>query len=225
MTVAAVILAAHATSALRDVEGVPNVRRLVETAWAGGATPIVVVTSDPDGAVAAALAGSPAVLAAPAPMAGGPAAQVCRGIDVACAEVDGTAAALVWPARMGWVDAETVTSLIEAHGADRAAVLRPAFGGATGWPALVPVAHVEALRGMSADLAPDDLVDALGAAVGGRNLVEVGDPGTVHDLDTPRGDLPPFEGPPEPPARHHHEWGSPAASGPDEPPEPPRMVR
>jgi CTP:molybdopterin cytidylyltransferase MocA len=223
VTVAAVILAAHPGSALRPVEGVPNVRRLVDTAWAGGATPIVVVSADPDGAVAAALAGSPAVLAAPAPMAGGPVAQISRGIDAARSEVDGTDAALAWPARMGWVDAETVTSLIEAHGADRANVLRPSFDGAAGWPALIPVVHLEVLRGLAADLVPDDLVNALAAAVGGR-LVDVGDPGTVHDLDTPRAELPPFEGPPEPPGGHRHEWGSPAASGPDVPPQPPRTV-
>ncbi len=223
MTVAAVILAARPESALRDVEGVPNIRRLVDTAWAGGATPLVVVSFDPDGVVAAALAGSPALLAAPAPELGGPVSQISRAIDVAVAEVDGTDAALVWPARMGWVDAETVTSLIEAHGADRAAILRPTFGGAAGWPALVPVVHLGVLRGLAADLSPDGTLDALAAAVGGR-LVEVGDPGTVHDLDTTRDDLPPFEGPPEPPAGHRHEWGSPAAAGPDTPPEPPRTV-
>lgn len=223
MTVAAVIFAAHPDSALRDVDGVTNARRLVDTAWAGGATPIVVVSFDPDGAVAAALAGSPAILAAPAPEAGGPVGQVFRGIDVARAEVDGTDAALVWPARMGWVDAETVTSLIEAHGSDRSAILRPAFRGVVGWPALVPVDHLGVLRGQAADLAPDDLLVALEAAVG-RRLVEVGDPGTVHDLDTSREDLPRFEGPPEPPAGHRHEWGSPAAAGPDAPPEPPRTV-
>jgi hypothetical protein len=54
--------------------------------------------------------------------------------------------------------------------------------------------------------------------------VEVGDPGTTHDLDTPRDALPPFEGPPEPPAGHRHEWGSPAAAGPDEAPAPPRTI-
>ena len=223
MTVAAVILAARPESALRDVEGVPNARRLADTAWAGGALPIVVVSLDPEGAVAAALAGSPAVLAAPAPREAGPVGQICRGIDVARAEVDGTDAALVWPARMGWVDAETVTSLIEAHGTDRAAVLRPAFGGEAGWPALVPVAHLDALRALDPALMPGPLVDALVNAVGGR-VVDLGDPGAVHDLDTPRSDLPPFEAPPEPAAAHHHEWGSAAASGPDEPPEPARTI-
>jgi CTP:molybdopterin cytidylyltransferase MocA len=223
MTVAAVILAARPGSALREVDGVANARRLADTAWAGGALPIVVVAADPDGAVAGALAGSPAVLAAPAPEAGGPVGQICRGIDVARAEIDGTTAALVWPARMGWVDAETVTSLIEAHGVDHAAVLRPAFRGKAGWPALVPAVRLEALRALDAGLQPGELIEALVAAVGGH-LVEAGDPGTVLDLDTPRDDLPPFEAPPEPASLHHHEWGSPAAAGPDEPPEPARTV-
>ncbi|HSW43238.1 MAG TPA: NTP transferase domain-containing protein [Patescibacteria group bacterium] len=223
MTVAAVILAAHRGIALRDVEGVPNARRLADAAWAGGALPIVVVAFDPDGAVANALAGSVAVLAAPGPQAAGPVGLVCRGIDVARAQIEGTAAALIWPARMGWVDAETVTSLIEAHGAARGTVFRPAFRGEAGWPALVPTAHLEALRALDPKLMPGPLLDALANAVGGR-LVELGDPGTVHDLDTPRAELPAFEGPAEPMSAHHHEWGSPAAAGPDEPPAPPRTV-
>jgi hypothetical protein len=223
MTVAAIILAGDPDTALRDVEGVPGARRLVDTAWAGGATPIVVVAADPGGAVAAALAGSPAVLAGPAPAEGGPVGQMARGFDVARAEVDGTAAALLWPARMGWVDAETVTSLIEVHGVDRLAVLRPAFRGAAGWPALVPTGHLDALRALDPGLAAEAAIEALVAAGGGR-LVELGDPGTTHDLATPRAALPPFEGPPEPAGEHHHEWGSPAAAGPDEPPAPARTV-
>jgi hypothetical protein len=223
MTVAAVILAARPAGALREVEGVPNARRLVDTAWAGGAMPIVVVSADPDGAVARVLAGSTALLADPAAEEEGPVGQVCRGIDLARAEVAGTAAALVWPARMGWVDAETVTSLIEAHGADPTAVLRPAFRSETGWPVLVPIVHLETLRALDAGLMPGPLVEALTAAVGGR-FVDLGDPGTVHDLDTARAELPPFEAPPEPASALHHEWGSPAAAGPDESPDPARSV-
>lgn len=223
MTVAAVILAAQSSSALREVEGVANVRRLADTAWAGGALPIVVVSFDPDGAVANALAGSPAILAAPAPQEAGPGGQICRGIDVARAEVDGSDAALVWPARMGWVDAETVTSLIEAHGIDRGAVLRPAFRGEAGWPILLPVTHLDTLRALPAELAPDLLAARL-AELAPTRLLELGDPGAVLDLETPRERLPLFEGPPEPPAAQQHEWGSSAAAGPDEPPDPARTV-
>jgi CTP:molybdopterin cytidylyltransferase MocA len=185
--------------------------------------PIVVVSADPDGAVARVLAGSTALLADPAAEEHGPVGQVCRGIDVARAEVLGTEAALVWPARMGWVDAETVTSLIEAHGADRTAVVRPAFRGEAGWPVLVPVVHLKTLCALDAGLMPRPLLEALSAAVGGR-VVELGDPGTVHDLDTPRADLPPFEAPPESASALHHEWGSAAAAGPDESPDPARTV-
>ena len=223
MTVAAVIIADLPENALREVEGVANARRLVDTAWAGGALPIVVVSANPDGAVARALAGSTALLADPAAEGEGPVGEICRGIDLARAEVVGTEAALVWPARMGWVDAETVTSLIEAHGADRAAVLRPAFRSEAGWPVLVPVLHLETLRALDAGLMPGLLVEALTAAVEGR-LVELGDPGTVHDLDTPRAELPPFEAPPEPVSALHFEWGSTAAAGPDESPDPARTV-
>ena len=64
MTVAAVILAATPESALADADGQPRVRRLVDVAWAGGAVPVIVVAPDPDGLVAAALAGAPATLVA-----------------------------------------------------------------------------------------------------------------------------------------------------------------
>jgi hypothetical protein len=223
MTVAACILAASAGSALQDVEGTPNVRRLADLAWAGGATPVVVLAPDPDGALATALAGSPVVVGTPAPISGGPVAQSARAIDLARAELDATDAALIWPARLGWVDAETVTSLIEAHGIHPADVIRPAFHGVAGWPILLPVERLEGFRGLPAELMPDDLAARFAEQAPVR-LVELGDPGTVLGLDTPRRSLPPFEGPPEPPAAQHHEWGSPAAAGPDEPPSPPRSV-
>ncbi len=220
MTVAACILAASAESALRDVDGTPNVRRLVDLAWAGGAFPVVVVAADPEGAIAAALAGATVILGTPAPVALGPAGQMARAIDLAAAEVDATDAALLWPARMGWLDAETVTSLIEAHGTDRGTVLRPAFRGEAGWPILVPVGLLATLRSLSPELMPPAIADALAEAAPTR-LVELGDPGVVLGLDTPRDALPPFDGPPEPPTGQRHEWGALVAAGPDEAPAPP----
>ena len=221
MTVAACILASSAEIALRDVDGTPNVRRLVDLAWAGGALPVVVVVSpDPQGAVAAALAGAPVVLAAPAAADAGPAGQMARAIELACGEVDATDAALLWPAGMGWLDAETVTSLIEAHGADRDALLRPAFRATPGWPILLPVGRLPALRALSADLGPEEISGALATLLPTRSI-ELGDPGIVLGLDTPRDGLPRFEGPPEPPPDRRHEWGALVAAGPDEAPEPP----
>jgi CTP:molybdopterin cytidylyltransferase MocA len=217
MTVAAVILAASVESALADAAGRPTVRRLVELAWAGGAVPIVVVAPDEDGQVAAALAGSGAVLAEPAPMQGGPVAQIARGMAVAREGVGETDAAIVWPARLVWVDAETVTSMIEAHGMDEQSILRPAWRGEAGWPALVPVVHAALLASVAPNRMLNDVLDdlvGLGAPV---RLIDLGDPGVIHDRSTPRDELPEYKGPPAPIAAAP-EWGAAAADREDDSP-------
>ncbi len=206
MTVAAVILSATSDGALADTLGQPRVRRLVDIAWSGGALPVVVVAPDESGAVRAALVGSEAVYGSPAPVEGGAAGQMLRGAELAVDEVRETSAILIWPARMTWVGPETVTSLIEAHGTDVATMLRPAWDGRPGWPVLIPIAALDALRSVPADSMPDGVVEAVTAVIASR-LVEVGDPGVVHDAETAVADLPPYEGPPDPPAGHTHEWG------------------
>ena len=211
MTVAAVILSATTEGALTDTLGQPRVRRLVDLAWSGGAMPVMVVTPDPDGAVVAALLGTEAIHGSPAPAEAGPVGQMVRGAELAMAEVRNTTAVLLWPARMTWVGPETITSLIEAHGPDPAMVLRPGWQGEPGWPVLVPLIHLEALRAVPPDRMPPDVIAELVAAVPSR-IVEVGDPGVIHDFDTAAADLPAYEGPPDPPAGHTHEWGADVAS-------------
>jgi CTP:molybdopterin cytidylyltransferase MocA len=218
MTVAAVILAASPDSALADADGLPSVRRLADTAWSGGATPVVVVSGDPDGTVAAALAGSPVTLAEPAPLDEGPAGQIGRGAAVARGEVTETNGVLVWPARMTWVGPETVTSLIELHGTDPAALLRPTWEGQPGWPVLLPVEHLAMLGAVSPSRMPDEIVGDLIAAGVVDRLVDLGDPGVTIDRGTARADLPPYLGPLEPAAGHVHEWGAAQAEGTDEGP-------
>ena len=206
MTVAAVILSATAADALLDTFGQPRVRRLADLAWSGGAMPIVVVAPDPDGTVAAALVGSEAVLGSPATTDTDLVGQIGRGAEVALAEVRDTTAILVWPARMTWVGPETVTSLIEAHGMVVDAILRPAWHGEPGWPVLVPTIHLDALAAIAAERAPADVIDELARTIASR-AIDVGDPGVIHDADTAATDLPAYEGPPDPPAGHRHEWG------------------
>jgi CTP:molybdopterin cytidylyltransferase MocA len=215
VTVAAVILSSTPEGAVTPADGVPRVRRMADTAWAGGALPIVVVAADPDGSVAGALGGSVARLVPPADPAAGPAGQMAHGFRAAIAAVRETDAALLWPARLCWVDAETLTSLIEAHGVDRTAILRPAWHGTPGWPALVPTDLLAALATVAHDRMPEDVPGALAAA--GHRVVslDLGDPGCVLGAATPRADLPSYEGPPEPASGHHHEWGA-AAAGPPE---------
>jgi CTP:molybdopterin cytidylyltransferase MocA len=218
MTVAAVILAASRESALRDVDGQVAVRRLADAAWSGGAIPIVVVTADPDGAVAAALAGASVTLAEPALSSGGPVAQMDRGLRLTRELVGETEAGLVWPARMVWVGPETVTSLIEASGLDRGSLLRPLFDGAPGWPVVFPLEHLDRLAGISPNLMPDDIIaEAIRAGVPARTL-ELGDPGVTHDASVARAQLPAYVGPPEPGAAHQHEWGAALADQPEDAP-------
>ena len=211
MTVAAIILSATADGAVADTLGQPRVRRLADLAWSGGALPIVVLAPDPEGVVAAALVGSEAVYGSPAPPESGPVGQMVRGTELALGEVSDTSAVLLWPARLTWVGPETITSLIEAHGTDRGSMLRPAWHGEPGWPVLVPTAHLGALRAVAPDRMPPFVIEDLAATVPTR-IVEVGDPGVTHDVETAPDDLPTYEGPPDPPAGHTHEWGADVAA-------------
>ena len=47
-------------------------------------------------------------------------------------------------------------------------------------------------------------------------IVETGDPGVTYDVSTPRVDLPPYDGPPQPADAHAHEWGAAEADRPDD---------
>jgi CTP:molybdopterin cytidylyltransferase MocA len=218
MTVAAVILFARPEGALADANGRVAARRIVESAWAGGATPIVVVALDPSGALAAALAGSPAILAEPAPPEAGPVGQIARGMDVAAAQVTETDAAFVWPGRMVWADAETVTTLIEAHGARRMSILRPRYGDEPGWPALVPMTALATLRAQQINLMPDEILAATAAAGVVLDMIDTGDPGVTHDISTAFDALPDYQGPAEPGAGTPPDWGAAAADLPDDAP-------
>lgn len=219
MTVAAVILAGSPESALADVEGQSRVRRIADAAWSGGALPIVVVSFDPGGAVAASLAGASVTLAEPVPKPeGAPARQMARGIDVAGSLVNDLSGAFIWPASMVWVSPETITSLIEAHGVDRSTMLRPAYQGDAGWPVLLPRERASILTSVAPDRMPDDiLADLVSAGVASRS-VEVGDPGVTHDASVPRDQLPAYFGPTEPAAPHSHEWGAALADSAEDSP-------
>ena len=206
MTVAAVILASSTEGALADTLGQPRVRRLVDIAWSGGALPVVVVAPDADGRVASTLVGTEAVYGSPAPPDAGPVGQMLRGAEVAREEISDISAVLLWPARMTWVGPESVTSLIEAHGVEPTSMLRPGWHGEAGWPVLLPVASLDHLRAVGPDLMPPDVIEEVARYVG-TQVVEVGDPGVTIDSDTPFRDLPPYEGPPQAPGGHTHEWG------------------
>ncbi len=199
MTVAAIVIVPDASIALADADGEPAIRRIVQVAWAGGALPVVVVSpdADPSGLLAAALADLPATLAPPEDGDPHDTAWFVRGMKAASAEVGETAAALLWPGRYCWVDPETVTSLIQAHGQSPQAILRPAYAGEPGFPVLVPVDLRDRLAAV-ATLHTPEAIEAVASAGALVTVLEMGDPGIVKDAATPRTDLPGYQGPPPP---------------------------
>jgi CTP:molybdopterin cytidylyltransferase MocA len=208
MTVAAVILVPDPPVALADVEGSPLIRRVVQAAWSGGALPVVVVShaTEAGAALRPALDGLPATLVLPEDVPPG-AGWLGAGLAGAVALVSETEAALLWPCRFGWLDPETVTSLIEAHGADRSSIVRPAFRGEAGFPILVPASHrgrFESERQLHAY----QLVERLASEGAAMRMVELGDPGITTDVSTPRSELPLYQGPPEPAAGPAPEWNA-----------------
>jgi hypothetical protein len=213
MTVAAVVLPASAEQALADAAGRLAVRRIVDAAWAGGALPIIVVLADADGAISAALEGSPARLVDPRGAVGLAAAGI--GVAAALEAVRETSAMLLWPGRMAWTDPETITSLIEAHGRRGGQVTRPSRAGEVGWPVLLPADRALAILGAGVRTL-DELVAGVDAAT-----VELGDPGSVLGLEVRIDELPDYAGPPEPVGGPPPEWGAAAAETP-EPEVPPR---
>jgi CTP:molybdopterin cytidylyltransferase MocA len=207
MTVGAVIVPEGVKEALADATGRTAVRRIVDSAWAGGAMPIVVVAADPDDRIAQALEGSPAEVVDPGRASGTMTYRV--GAEAAREAVQETTAVLLWPGRMTWADPETVTSLIEAHGRAAQQVTRPRRAGESGWPVLLPLGLLDTvLAGPGGDVA--DAVAASEVAA-----VELGDPGSVLGSEVALDDLPDYVGPPEPVGGPPPEWGAAAADTPE----------
>ena len=207
MTVAAVILVPEPPAALVPVEGEPALRRLAQAAWSGGALPTVVVAADASDDLRRVVSDMSLTLTVPAADEPRGVAWFVNGLRTAVETVSETTAALLWPFRYVWVDPETVTSLVEAHGAAADSILRPAYGGQVGFPILFPAAlldRLSALSGQHAEEAVQALIDS-GVSI---RQIELGDPGIVLDISTARGDLPFYQGPPEPAAGPPPEWNS-----------------
>jgi CTP:molybdopterin cytidylyltransferase MocA len=193
MTVAAIILVPDAKAALADADGEPAVRRVVHTAWAGGALPIVLVCPDA-ASLADSLGDLPVTFARPEPAEPHGIAWFVHGLRAATALVAEASAALLWPLRYAWVDPETVTSLVEAHGPAPQIVIRPTYRSAAGFPILVPVALGEQLA-EKPKLDADAAVSALVQSGIELRTIELGDPGIVNDMSVQRAQLPAYQGP------------------------------
>lgn len=160
-------------------------------------------------------AGSPE----PSVAAGSVEPWVAAGIEAAIAAVAETSAVILWPIDYCWVGPGTVTSLIEAHGAERSTILRPAWEGRPGWPCLVPLAvarrvHLAPSAGGLPGGSVEGLIERFIQDVGADGVpladMALGDPGTVNQASVPRDQLPPYLGQEERP-------GSAEAFDPSEP--------
>ncbi len=207
MTVAAIVLVPEMAVALADADGEPAIRRVVHAAWSGGAMPIVVVTDDTDERLVDAVAELGVTLARPGADEPRGVAWLVHGLRYAAATVSETTAGLLWPVRCAWVDPETVTSLVEAHGVTPEAIVRPAWSGAAGFPILIPRAFEDRLLARL-DLHGFQAVEALTAEGAPYRAIDLGDPGITHDLATPRSELPGYQGPPEPAGNTPPEWNA-----------------
>jgi len=211
VTVAAVILVPETNAALAPADGEPVLRRLAQTAWSGGAIPTVVVAPGAPEELRSAVADLAITLVGPSSADPHGIAWFVTGMRTALSTVAETSAALLWPFRFAWVDPETITSLVEAHGAATDSIVRPVYGGQPGFPILIPVSLLERLAGLSGQRGEEAVQSLVSAGVPVR-LVELGDPGIVHDLATPRADLPSYQGPPEPAGGPPPEWNSAVAA-------------
>jgi len=127
MTVAAHII----VSGTPSTPGVarPELSRLVEAAWSGGAHPILIsgLTSDES---------------APTLSRATPSAEFAAVAADALGEVAGTTAVITLPLSHAGVDPETITALIAAHGRQGEQVLIASRNGEAGPIRLTPIAQV-----------------------------------------------------------------------------------
>ena len=229
MTVAAVVLAASPASALADADGTPGIRRIADTAWAGGATPVVVCSFDPDGGVAAALANAEV----DARRAGGSRARARSARSSTAIEAarparrrDRRRPRLAGPPGLG-----RRGDRHPAHRRPTARTAPPSSGPAYRRRGRLPgAAPGRAPRGVrrpgrrTGCPASCSTTSRRRASRSRSSRRATRAPPTTSR--SPRADLPPYEGPPVPADAHEHEWGAAAADVPDEePPTGPAPVR
>ena len=100
-------------------------------------------------------------------------------------------------------------------------VLRPTWHGEPGWPKLVRSRHLEAFRAPRRRTGCRAICSTTCRRRCSIEDIELGDPASSSTAPR-RGDLPPYDGPPEPPAGHVHEWGDESTADGQAPPRPGR---
>jgi molybdenum cofactor cytidylyltransferase len=185
--IAVVVLAAGrsirmgaANKLLADIGGRPMVRRVVETALASAARPVLVVTGHMASEVGAALSGLQVTLVANPDYATGLASSVKAGIRAVPQECAG---ALVMLGDMPRVTAAHVERLIGAFAAaEGRAIIVPVHEGRQGNPVLWPARFFPELLQLDGDVGAKRLVAAYAGEV---CEVDLGTDAIFVDVDTP----------------------------------------
>ena len=185
--VACIVLAAGrstrmgaANKLLADVGGMPMVRRVVQTALASRASPVVVVCGHQATQVGAALAGLDVGFVTNADYLSGLASSLKTGVRGLPGSCDG---ALVLLGDMPRITAEHLDRLIAAFGARRAgAIVVPTHRGQRGNPVLWPAALFPELLQLDGDAGAKQLVTVHADRVA---EVELGSDAIFLDVDTP----------------------------------------
>lgn len=169
---------------LPDAEGRPFVARIVGTLADAGVPTIVVVTGSRHDAIAAALAEAalpvrPVLVRNPDP-ARGQLSSIWVGLDEAMAPDLG--AVLMTLVDVPLTRVETVRRIVDAWRSTGAPIVRPAVGERHGHPVLFDRAVFEELRQAPLDQGAKAVLRAHADLI---LDVQVDDPGSVQDVDTP----------------------------------------
>jgi len=181
-SVAAILLAAGKSRRMGSCKqllllgGSTVIIRCLDALAAGGVDEIVVVVSEEGQDVAEAIRDFPVRFVINTTEDGDMASSVRAGRD---ALTDGASAVIVLPGDYPLVSAETISSLIAEHAVSPASIIVPCHAGQRGHPLLFARTILDELDG---DLILRDLVRRDPQRV---RLLEVNDPGVLHDMDTP----------------------------------------
>ncbi|PST21747.1 4-diphosphocytidyl-2C-methyl-D-erythritol kinase [Mesorhizobium plurifarium] len=164
---------------LAEFEGVPLVRRSVETAIAAAPGRVTVVTGHREAEIRAALAGLQATFVSNPDYASGMASSLVAGLSALDAGAGGM---LVMLADMPGITSEHLEKLIAAFEAESGrAVIRAAASGQRGNPVILPKETFHAVRQLVGDVGARHIVERCGLPV---IDVELGAAARL-DLDTP----------------------------------------
>ncbi|OJF93355.1 NTP transferase domain-containing protein [Pararhizobium antarcticum] len=164
---------------LAEFDGVPLVRKTVETAIAASGSKVVVVTGHRSQEIAGSLAGLDVRIVENPAYADGMASSLKTGLD---ALGDQTSGLLVMLADMPAIVPDDLRRMLAAFAQSKGeAVVRASHAGKRGNPVILPRATFAAIRSLEGDVGARQVVESCGLAI---IDVELG-PAAHLDLDTP----------------------------------------